>query len=167
MSRWTVVIPTWTPTAVADTTAFTSGGHVSIQGGTSTQRVNILEVFCGGAAAAGAPMFLQLARHSTVGATLTALAGPNSIEPRDPAATALANPPAPFVASTTQPQADANAKLDSFAFNAFGGLVRKTWNPGEGPIIQGNAASSGELGLNAFTGGTVGLMGSHIEYEPL
>lgn len=167
MARLVFVVPTWTPVAVADGANFTDAGHMSIQGGSATQRTNITEVYCGGGATASAPTLLQLARHSTVGGTLTALAGPNSQEPNDPATAALAAPVVPFIASTTKPQADANAKLSSFAFNAFGGLVRKQWNPGEGPSMLGASASFGELGLNAYTGGTPGVMGSHIEYETL
>lgn len=166
MARWSFTVPTWSCVAVADGAAFTDLQHVSIQGGSGTQRVDILEVYSGGLATASAPLILQLARHSTVGATLTALAGPNSVEQLDPATAALAAPVLPFVASTTKPQADANAKLGSYAFNAFGGLVRKQWNPGEGPSILGNTASFGELGLNGFTGTTTGSIGSHIEFEP-
>ena len=167
MARIIFTVPSWTPVAVADTTNMTDAGHVSIKGGSTTQVTNLLEVYCGGLATASANMPIQLARHSTVGATLTALAGPNSEEPSNPATAALAAPALPYVASTTKPQADANAKLGSYAFNAFGGLVRKQWNSGEGPSLLGNTASFGELGLNCFTGGTVGLMASHFEYESL
>ena len=166
MARSIFTVATFTPTAVADTTNFTDAAHMSIKGGSSTQSVEILEVFLGGQATASAPAIVQLARHSTVGATLTALAGPNSDEPSDPASAALAAPVLPFVASTTKPQADANAKLGNYSFNAFGGLVRKQWNPGEGPKILGNTASFGELGINGFTGSNASAtMGGHIEYE--
>lgn len=168
MAKWSFVVKTFTPTAVADTTNFTDAAHASIQGGSSTQLVNILEVFLGGQATASAPALVQLARHSTVGVTLTALAGPNSVEQYHPSTAVLAAPVLPFVASTTKPQADANAKLHDLSFNAFGGLIRKTWNPGEGPIILGNTASFGELGINGFTGSSASaLMGGHIEFEPL
>lgn len=165
MANLVFVVPSWTPVAVADTTNFTDAGHMSLKGGSSTQRTKIKEVFCGGVAGSSAPTLLQLARHSTVGATLTALGSGNSEEPYKTDTAALAAPVTPFIASTTKPQADVNAKLGSFAFNAFGGAIRKEWAPGEEPNMLGNAASAGELGLNAFTGGTPGLMGSHIVYE--
>ena len=38
MARWASVVPNWTPVAVADTTAMTDAGHVTIQGGSATQR---------------------------------------------------------------------------------------------------------------------------------
>jgi hypothetical protein len=167
MARRIFTVPTWSAVAVGDGSNFTDAQHVSIKGGSGTQRVMILELYCGGLGTSSAPSILQLARHSVVGATLTALAGPNSDEPSDPASADLAAPALPFVASTTKPQADANAKLGSYAVNLFGGLVRKQWNPGEGPSILGNTASFGELGLNAFTGSTTASLGTHFEYEPL
>lgn len=168
MARRIFTVPTFTPTAVADTTNFTDAAHMSIQGGSATQRVNILEVKLGGQATASAVGIIQLARHSTVGATLTALAGPNTDAASDPATAALAAPTVPFVASTTKPQASATLKLGDYSFNAFGGLIRKTWNPGEGPSIFGASASFGELGINGFTGSSASAaMGGHIEYETL
>ena len=72
MARWSAQVPTWTPIAVADTAAFTDNGHHSLQGGSTTQRTNILEVYMGRQAGASSPSIMQLARNSTVGATLTA-----------------------------------------------------------------------------------------------
>jgi ABC-type molybdenum transport system ATPase subunit/photorepair protein PhrA len=51
--------------------------------------------------------------------------------------------------------------------NAFGGIKRWVAAPGAEWWILGNAASGGESLLSAFTGGTVGAISSHIEYEPL
>ena len=167
MGRRVFVVPTWSAVAVGDAANMVDQQHVSIKGGSSTQRSQLLEVYCGGLATSSAPSILQLARHSTVGATLTALAGPNSDEPLDGAMADLAAPALPYWASTTKPQADANAKLGTYAVNLFGGAVRKQWNPGEGPIISGNSASLGELGMNAFTGSTTGSLGTHYEYETI
>ena len=38
--------------------------------------------------------------------------------------------------------------------------------PGEEVSVYGNAVNVGEVSLSCFTGGTPGLMSSHIVYEP-
>ncbi len=63
----------WTPVAVADATNFTNAGYMALQGGSSTQRVGISEIFMGGQAGASAACNMVVARDSIVGATLTAL----------------------------------------------------------------------------------------------
>ena len=55
-------------------------------------------------------------------------------------------------------------KVDSNKF--VGGIVRWVAAPGEEPSTIGNTASLGEVSLSAFTGGTAGLTGAHIIYEP-
>jgi hypothetical protein len=158
---------TWTPVAVADTTNFTDAGYMAIQGGSSTQRNNIIEVYMGGQATSSAPCLMILSRDSTVGATLTALSTGESDAAFDPATAALAAPPVPFTASTTKPQRSATLGLLNLSFNAFGGVVRWVAAPGEEISMLGNTASLGEVSLSHYTGGTPGLMGAHIIYEPL
>ncbi len=48
------------------------------------------------------------------------------------------------------------------------GYKRCRWvaAPGEEPSTIGNTASLGEVSLSAFTGGTAGLTGAHVIYEP-
>jgi hypothetical protein len=164
MAKWSASVPTWTPVAVADTTNMTDNGHQTIQGGSSTQRINVLEVYMGGQAGASSPSIMQFGRTSTVGATLTAA----RLAALDPATAALAAPPTHYQASTTKPQRSSTlGALLNLSFNAFGGIVRWVAAPGEEITLLGNAASFGELSLNAFTGGTPGLMGSHIILEPM
>lgn len=164
MAKWSGMVDSWTPTAVADTTAMTANAYCALRGGSSTQRINILEVYMGGLATASAPSIMQLARNSTLGATpsggdMTAL---------DPATAALGAPPVfSTTFATTAPQRDAALKLLSLGFNAFGGIVKWTAPEGFEPVILGNTASFGEVSLSAFTGGTPGLMNSHILFEPL
>lgn len=164
MSRWSTVVPTWTPTAVADTTAMTDNGHHTLQGGSGTQRLELREVYMGGQAGASSPTIMVLGRTSTVGATLTAARNAAV----DPATAALAAPPLPYVASTTKPQrATASGMLLNLGFNAFGGIVRWVNGPDEIVSILGNTQPLGELSLNAFTGGTPGALSSGILYEAL
>lgn len=157
------MIPTWTPTAVADTTNMTDGGHHTIQGGVAnTQRNEVRKVELAGQAGVSSPMILVLGRTSTVGATLTAL----RLAPTDGSAVLIANPPVSYAASTTKPQRSATlGMLANLGFNAYGGLLH--WFPGPEQRLAavGNAASLGELSLNAFTGGTMGALSSNIVIE--
>ena len=162
MARWSCNVPTWTPVAVADTTNFTDAGHMSLQGGSTTQRINVIEVFMGGQAGASTPTIMLLARHSTVGVTLSV----GRLAALDPATAALAAPMVVFNTSTTKPQRSSTLSLLNLSFNAFGGIVRWVYSPGEEVGLLGSTASLGEMGLSAFTGGTPGLMGSHMIIEP-
>lgn len=164
MARWGAVIPTWTPTAVADTTNMTDSGHQTIQGGSSTQRGELREVYLGGQAGASSPTFMVLGRNSTVGATLTAA----RLAALDPSTAALGAPPVNYQVSITKPQRSSTlGMLLNLAFNAFGGIVRWYCGPDEIISYLGNTASLGELSLNAFTGGTPGLLGSNLVFETL
>mgnify|MGYP001560151289 CR=1 FL=1 len=167
MAKRSFKVSTFTPVAVADTVNFTDAGYMGLMGGSTTQRINVHEVYMGGQATASAPSLMILARDSTVQATPTALSTGNSDAALDPATAALAAVPVAFVASTTKPQRSATLGLLNLSYNAFGGIVRWLAAPGEEPSILGNTASFGEMSLSAYTGGTPGLTGAHIIYEPL
>lgn len=166
MAKRSFKLATWTPVAVADTAAFTDNGYQGLMGGSTTQLLKLLEVYMGGQAGASSPSLMLLSRDSTVQATPTALSTGQSDAPFDPSTAALAAPPVAFTASTTKPQRSATLGLLNLAFNAFGGIVRWVAAPGEEIGILGNTASLGEASLSAYTGGTPGLMGSHLIYEP-
>jgi hypothetical protein len=160
---------TWTPTATADAaTTLANSTYMGLMGGSTTQVLRIEEIYMGGQAGASTPSFMLLSRDSTVQATPTALAAGQTDAALDPAVAALAAPPVAFVAATTPPQRSTTLHLLNLSFNAFGGIVRWAATPNEiGLRILGNTASFGEMSLSAFTGGTPGLMGSHIVYEPM
>src|SRR4051812_32887480 len=166
MAKRSFSVATWTPTAVADAANFTDNAYMGLMGGSTTQRLSVIEVYMGGQAGASAPSIMLLSRDSTVQATPTALTTGQSDAAFDPSTAALAAPPVAFVASTTKPQRSATLGLLNLSFNAFGGIVRWVAAPGEEIGVLGNTASLGEISLSAFTGGTPGLMGSHIIYEP-
>jgi hypothetical protein len=153
MARWSSQEPTWTTAALADTTNLTDTAYHALQGGSSTQRINILEVYIGGQASASAPNIMLLARDSTVGATLSV----GRQAALDPATAALAAPMTTFNTATTKPQRSATLSLLNLSFNAFGGIVRWVAAPGEEIGMLGNTASLGEVSLSAFTGSTAGL----------
>lgn len=158
----------WTPTATADTVAIT-GGFMALKGGSTTQRLEVGEIYmAGNANSINSPTFMQLGRSSTLGITPTALASPNSDGPMDPNTAALALPAVSYVAAGTGPQRSGVitvARLN-LGINALGGIVRWVAAFREEWIIFGNAVTAGESNLSAFTGGTPGALNSHIVYEP-
>lgn len=165
MAKWSAARNNWTPVAVADTTNMTAAGFVAIQGGSTTQRLNIIEVYMGGLAAASAPAQMILARDTTVFAGATS----NAVKQTalDPSTAALAAPPlTQDVGSTTLPQRSSTAYFLTLAFNAFGGIVRWVAAPGEEIGVLGNTQPLGEVSLSHASTGTPGLMSSHIIFEP-
>jgi len=163
MARWVATQNNWTPTAVGDTTVFTNTGYFALQGGSTTQRTNILELYMGGLAGASAPAQMILARDSTTGATT--LSG-GTIAALDPATANLASMPVQFSTSTTKPQRSSTLYLLTPAFNAFGGIVRWVAAPGEEIGMLGSTASFGETSLSHASTGTPGLMSCHLIFEP-
>lgn len=167
MAKWSFQVANFTIAATADAANMTDNTYMGLMGGSTTQRINIMEVFMGGLAASSAPAIMQLARDSTVQATPTALTTGQSNAALDPNTAALAAPQVAFTAATTKPQRSATLAKLNLAFNLFGGLVRWLAAPGEEFTILGNTASLGEASLSAFTGSTAGALSAHIIYEPL
>lgn len=135
---------------------------MALQGGSTTQTINILEVFMGGQATATSPCIMIVGRDVVVGATLSV----GRLAALDPSTAALAAPMVVFNTATTKPQRSATLSLLNLSFNANGGIVRWVAAPDEELRMLGNTASFGEMSLSAFTGGTVGLLGSHFILEP-
>lgn len=158
------VIPTWTPTATADATNLVDNSHQTIQGGSATQRGEMRQIFIEGQAGANAPTFWAFGRTSQVGSGALTQARVAAI---DPSTAALAAPPAVYVATATnKPQRSATlGMLLGLTINAFGGILRWFMGPDEVISFLGNAASLGELSLNAFTGGTVGACMTTLTFE--
>lgn len=165
MAKRSLQITTFTPTATANTTNLVDGTYVGvIQGGSSTQRINIIEVMETGQAGSSSPTLNVLARDTTVAVTSS---GSTAVDnPLDASTAALAAPPVVGNGfSGTKPQRG-SAHLLNLAFNAFGGVVRWLAAPGEEITVITATQPLGEISLSAFTGGTPGLMGAHIIYEP-
>lgn len=162
MAKWSGSQSNFTPVAVADATNFTSAGFLALQGGSTTQRVNVLEVYMGGLASASAPAQMCVARDSTIGLTLSG--GFNAA--LDPSTAALAAPVVAYSTASTKPQRSATLQLLQLGFNAFGGVVRWLAAPGEEIGMLGNTASLGELSLSHLATGTPGLMSAHFIFEP-
>ena len=167
MAKRSFMLATWTPTAVADNTNFTDNAYQGLMGGSTTQRILVSEIYMGGQATSSAPCIMVVSRDSTVQATPTALTTGQYDAATDPATAALAAPAVSFTASTTKPKRSTTLGLLNLSFNALGGVVHWQAPPGGELGMLGNTASLGEISLSAYTGGTVGLMGSYIIYEPL
>jgi len=166
MAKWSFKVSSFTPVAVLDATNFTDAGYMALMGGSSTQKIEVSEIYMGGQAVASAPSLMVVSRDSTVQVTPTALGAGNSNAALDPATAALAAPPIAFVASGTKRQRSATLGLLNLSYNAFGGIVRwHAYDPSENLKMLGNVASFGELSLSAYSGGTPGLTGAHMIYE--
>lgn len=168
MAKRSLAVMTVTPTATADTTNLVDSTYMgALQGGSTTQRVNIIEIMLTGQAGASSPSLMVFSRDSQV-ATGSLTKTTNTTDSNlDANTAALAAPVAAFdKAATNKPQRGVNDHLLNLAYNAFGGIVRWVAAPGEEITIYGTAALIGQVSLSAFTGGTTGLMGSHIIYEP-
>lgn len=162
MARWTAPSSNWTPAIVADTTGYAANSYHAIIGGSSTQRINLWDMWISGLASVTSPMELILARDSTVAVGATAA----MFNANDPATAALAAPPVSFkTVATTQPQRSSTLYLYTPAFNGFGGAIRWAAMPGEEMGMLGNTASFGELSIS-MKSGTASAVSSTFVVEP-
>ena len=166
MAKRIVSTLTLTPTQTNDTTALADATYpFLLQGGSTTQRVNVLEIYLGGQAGSSTPTFMLLSRDTTIAVTNSNGTGQTDA-PLDASTAALAAPALTGNTNTTKPQRSATAHLLNLSFNAFGGIVRWVAAPGEEISIIGNTQPLGEVSLSAATGGTPGALGAHMIYEP-
>lgn len=164
MAKRTFGVRTLSPTAFADAEALTNDNyHGVFQGGSTTQFTKFLEIYLGGQAGASAPTFMTFARNSTVATAIILGIGEDAGNHPDTAD--LAAPVDVGTSSTINPQRSATEHLLQLSFNAFGGIVRWLAAPDEEVSIVGQAVTRGSASLSAFTGGTPGLLSSHVIYE--
>jgi len=169
MAKRIVSVTTQTPTATGDSTNLVDATYPFIlQGGSATQRSNVLEIYEGGQAGASSPTFMLLSRDTQVATGANSNGAGQTDAPLDAATAALAAPALTGnTNATNKPQRSATAHLLNLSFNAFGGIVRWVFAPGEEISIVGNTQPLGEVSFSAFTGGTPGLSGYHMIYETL
>ncbi len=167
MSKRSLSVRTLTPTAYADATDLVDDLFFGVlQGGDALQRNEISEIYLGGQAGASAPTFITAGMNSQVATSI--VVGISEDSPLDGASGALASPAAAGTSATIQPQRSATlGQVLNLSFNAFGGIVRWLAAPGEEIAIVGLITDTGSFSLSCFTGGTPGLMSSHIIYESL
>lgn len=166
MAKRSISFASVTTAATADAVALGNTTYPTIlQGGSGTQRINIIEVMLGGqSGSTSQPQIMLLSRDSTVGVTLGATSTVDSAF--DSATAALAAAPISGNAFTTAPQRQAAGHLMNFSFNAYGGAARWLAKDGEEVNLLGNTQPLGEVSLSAFTGTTAGAIGGHLIYEP-
>lgn len=166
MASWSLSNPSWTPVAVAHTATMTANGACFIQGGSATQKINLLELKMGGLAASSAPCNMLLGRDSTVAVTSITLGTNGMNAALSPFTAALNAPQVVGFSATTMPQRSSTlGGLLQATFNAFGGDFRWVAGYKEEISLYGAAASLGELSLSCWTGGTPGGIASTIIYE--
>jgi len=160
----------YVPTPVADTTTYTSGTFQAIGSFGANSGLNVVEIWVNGQAAATDVKLMQFARDHVLGATVTALAAPNSDGEFSPgvAASPVAQPVV-FVAATTNPQRSTltSAPRLPLTINAFGGIAKWQANPWEAWQIEGITVDVSESSLSAYTfaGTSTGAISSMIVYE--
>lgn len=164
-------ITTWT--ATNDTTNLVDSTYpLAIQGGGSTQRWNVCEVYLGGQATTSAVTNVCLAFDSTVGTgALTKDASTSGANLTDAVADGNTGTLSTAVtvfnkAATNKPQRDTAKTLAMLSFNAFGGVVRVNYPLDQQIVGVGNTASFGEMSLSIRAGGSAGACSAHLLYEP-
>jgi len=169
MAKRIFQVPTFTPTATADTTNFANNTMMTIGASSASAGLNVIEIYEGGQATASTVNIMMFARDVVLAGTPTALAAPASDGPMDSRTAALAAVPITYNFVTTTPNqrtsATAQARLN-LSLNVFGGIVRWVAAPGEEWGITGVTVNISESSLSGFTGSTTGLLGAHIVYEP-
>lgn len=161
MARYSLAFAGITPVAVADTAAYTDNGYpFFLQGGTSTQRLEVQELSVSGEASTSTVNRMIFARDSTVGAT--SISG-NRMALADGSAVAPATAPVQGAVSTTKPQRSATLYLAMPVLNTYGGIYRWQARPGEEFSIVGNTASLGEASLSSVSG--TGVVSGHCIFE--
>lgn len=174
MSRRLFTVPSFTPTAIADTTALTNGAHMSLEAGSATTALMVTEIFIQGLGTSNTNINNNVfARNSTNATTPTALAAPAADGPMPGGlASALTTVPVSYTAASTPPQRSALttvAKL-MLSINALGGIAR--WKPAdlsEAWWIMGQTVNIAGSSLSASTaaGTTSAAQAASLMYEPL
>src|SRR5689334_22956891 len=89
-------------TGTATNALFTTSQYMALKGGSSTQRIDWLEVLISGFATSAAPALFQVTHASVIETTPTALAIATASDgPADSSAGALSSAPVSFIAAAT------------------------------------------------------------------
>ncbi len=171
MARRIVSVTTQTPTATADTVALVDATYpFLLRGGSATQEIRIWEISVSGQApSTSSPTIMLLSQDSTVGTGANTNGAGQTDVAMDPATAALAAPALTGNSNATvKPQRSVAAHLMNCSLNAYGGSYFWRANKiDECTSVLSATAPLGEVSLSAFTGGTPGLIGAHMIYEPL
>ena len=169
MAKRSFAANAWTTgTGTADNAQVTSGSYQSLDPGSASQMLQVVEIYVGGLSTASAVQNLQFRRTGTAGTGgASALASPNSDGPLNTFAAAITTVPVAAVAYVTNQPIPTNTTTYSrlnLAMNAFGGIVRWVAAPGEEYWMVGTGANVAAT-LSNNTGSGTGTVSSHIIYE--
>lgn len=148
-------------------TIATANNYLGLQPVTSaTQIVDVLEILISGTATASTVGAFLFVLESTIAATPTALASPNSDGPMQANATPVIQ--SSYITATTQPTPSSSATAPSLnlGINMFGGIIRWNAAPTQQYTMIGNASPGGGMIMNNTTTGASGTANAHIIYEP-
>lgn len=174
MSRRLFSVPSFTPTATADTSALANATYMALGAGSATTALGVTEIFVQGLGTSSTNVNNNVfARVSTLATTPTALAAPASDGPMPGGlASALTTVPLSYTAAAAGPQRSAltTAARLMLSVNALGGVAR--WKPAdlsETWWIMGVTVNISESNLSASTaaGTTSAAQAASIMYEPL
>lgn len=163
---------TWATLALGGTAS--GSNSMNIQGTTSTQIIDILEILVSGMDSASTLGNFLLAPMSTMGATFTALAAPNSDGPMQSNATPVVQNT--YIAATTEPVVSSSVSAPhlNVGLNTFGGIIRWNAAPTQQWTMIGNAVFAagppttfgGAMLFNNSTSGASAHAQAHMIYEP-
>jgi hypothetical protein len=164
MARFAAAIPTWTPTAVADTANMTDAGHQTIQGGSTTQRGELREVYMGGQASVQRPdvhgprAHVDGRRHADRGS----LGGARSGDGRARGASGGVRHQHHEAAAVGDARHAAEPSVQCLRRHRALGE-----RPGRDHLVSRQHGVARRAVAERFTGGTPGLLGSNIIFETL
>lgn len=169
MAKRVFQVTGYTFTATSASATLASGSYMGINAGSSTQRLDVLEVYWGGMATTSAVTLLQLSRTAVAGTSTSALVSHQASDgPLDSATSALTSPAWVWTAAGTNAAASAaltDAKLN-LAGNTFGGIVRWNAAPTQQWTVSGVASpSSSVLFANNSGSAANAVVSAHIIYE--
>lgn len=156
-------------TGTATNSLLTTSQYMALKGGSSTQRIDIIEVLLAGFASSSAAAPMYLGHASVIETTPTALATATASDgPMDSSAGALSSAPVSFIAAATQPTTTNNTTDPrlNLGLNFNGGIIRWVAAPGAQWTQLGNTATLGESYLAAGPSATSATFSGHIMYEP-
>jgi hypothetical protein len=175
MAKRVASLATFTPTAQADG-LLTTQTFLMMGGGATTDFMSISDIVQSGQATSSAFNAMCLTRSSTLSATPTALALPNSDGFTRAGATAYGTNPVVAWAATTAPTRAPAATIArlQLGFNAFGGTLRTAFAPGNEWQSLGAVGATGVANAseNVFScqnsgGTTSGAQSISVTYEML
>ena len=175
MAKRVASLATFTPTAQADG-VLTASTYIGMGGGAAADFMSISDIVQSGQATSSAFNAMCIARSSTLSATPTALALPDSDGWSRQGATNYGTNPTVFKAATTNPNRSPAATIArlQLGFNAFGGTFRLGLAPGNEWQSLGAAGATGVANQseNVFSahnagGTTSGPQSISVTYEML